>query len=603
MVGGDLRIRRFTPPAKKALNLLPTDVGRPIGDIKPAVIVPDLEAVIGEVIEKVQPVEREVRDRDGRWFVLRIHPYRTADHKIDGAVLVMVDIDLVHSVQEELQRQATLLELSQDAIVIRDTDNRIIFWNRGAGEIYGWTAEEAKGKALHALLQTDPAAWAELNARLDQAGTWEGELRQIRRDGSPIIVHCREVLVRDEKKVRLAVLAIKRDVTERKRVMEALKEADRRKDEFLATLAHELRNPLGPIRNAVEIMRLAGDDPAEVARALSMLDRQGRQLARIVDDLIDLTRIAEKKIELRKERVTLGAVVETALETCRSLIEGCRHRLTVTLPPEPLYIDADPVRLSQVLVNLLNNAAKFTEAGGQIWLTAERAASDPLGGGAAGVVVLRVRDTGIGIPADLVPHIFEMFTQGDRAPEQGRGGLGVGLTLVRSLVQMHGGRVDVRSDGPGRGSEFVVRLPLAGGPPEAGTGAGPTPGTATLAPKRILVVDDNHDQAESLGTLLRLLGHEVRVAENGPDGLQAAADFGPDVALVDIGLPGMNGYEVARRIREQPQLHGLVLVAQTGWGQDDDRRRSGEAGFDHHLVKPVDLGAIQELLRSLPTRK
>jgi CheY-like chemotaxis protein len=217
----------------------------------------------------------------------------------------------------------------------------------------------------------------------------------------------------------------------------------------------------------------------------------------------------------------------------------------------------------------------------------------------AGDVVLRVRDTGIGIPADLRPHVFDMFTQGDRAREQSRGGLGVGLTLVRSLVQLHGGSVEVHSAGPGRGSEFVVRLPLAEGPPEAGTGASPRPGTMALAPKRILVVDDNHDQVESLGALLTLKGHEVRLAENGPDALQVAADFGPDLALVDIGLPGLSGYEVARRLREQPRFRDLLLVAQTGWGQDDDRRRSREAGFDHHLVKPIDVEAIEELLRSL----
>jgi two-component system CheB/CheR fusion protein len=634
MVGGDLRIRRFTAPARKVMNLAPTDVGRPPGpfavsswvgwapvgwpsfldlrrivlpsvkqqtalgrplrDVKVAAVVPDLEQIIGEVIENVKTVEREVRDREGRWYVMRVHPYRTADNKIDGAVLMLVDIDEMRRDQEELRRQAALLEMSQDAIVVRDAQNRITFWNRGAQEMYGWSADEARGQPIDQLLKTDPAAWAALNARLDQHGSWEGELRQTRRDGNHIIVHSREVLVRDEAGARAAVLAIKRDMTEFHRMVDALKQADRRKDEFLATLAHELRNPLAPIRNVAEIFRRASNDPAMIAKARDMLDRQVRQISGIVEDLIDVTRIVEKKIELRKERVALAPVVETALESCRSAIEGYGHRLTVTLPPEPLYLDADPVRLSQVLINLLNNAAKYTPFGGQIWLTAERA---------GGELIVRVRDTGIGIKAELLPHVFDMFTQGESGPKQGRGGLGVGLTLVRSLVQMHGGSVEVHSSGPGHGSEFVVHLPLAASRSEpareAGRGAARR---ATLTPRRILVVDDNQDQAESLGQLLKLMGHEVQLAFNGQRAVEAAIDFRPDVALLDIGLPGMNGYEVARRIRQHPHLSDVVLVAQTGWGQEEDRRRSQEAGFDHHLVKPVGSEVLEEVVRTLPRK-
>jgi two-component system CheB/CheR fusion protein len=595
MVGADQRIRRFTPAAKRVMNLLPADVGRPLGDIKPAIQVPDLESLIGEVIERVQPAEREVRDRDGRWYVLRIHPYRTTDHKIDGAVLLFLDVDQMRRDQEELRQQAALIELSQDAIIVRDANNCITFWNRGAREMYGWSADEVRGRPLEQVLKTDPTDWAGVNSYLDQTGSWEGELRQTRRNGKPILVHSREVLVRDEAGQRFAVLSIKRDITGLRRMMDALKEADRRKDEFLAILAHELRNPLAPIRNAVEIMRRSSDDPNAMTRVRDMLERQVRQIGGIVDDLIDVTRIVEKKIELHRERVPLNSIVETALESCRSIIDGCGHQLTVHLPPKPVYLDADRVRLSQVLVNLLNNSAKYTESGGQIWLTAEVVNS----GREHPELFVRVRDTGIGISADLLPNIFDMFTQGSRGPHHGRSGLGVGLTLVRSLVQMHGGSVSAQSAGPGKGSEITVRLPVAEVKPEPMPVAPPLAAARpAIAPKRILVVDDHRDQAESLGQLLKLMGHEVHVAFNGQDALSALNAFRPEVGLLDIGLPGINGYELARRIREHPQFKNIILVAQTGWGQEKDRQRSKEAGFDHHLVKPVGPEMIEKILQT-----
>jgi len=500
----------------------------------------------------------------------------------------------LRQVQEQLRRQAALIDLSRDGIIIRDAKGRIVSWNRGACDVYGWTADEAVGKDLAALLGTDPAVWADLNAQLERDGAWEGELVQVRRDGTPVIVECREVVARDEHGDIAAVLAIKRDVTANLRVLEALKLADRRKDEFLATLAHELRNPLGPIRNAIEIMRLSGDDPDTVMRMRGMLERQVRQLARIVDDLVDVARIVERKIELHRERVALRTIVETAVETCRSLMERCRHDLTVSMPDEPLELDGDAVRLAQVLINLLNNAARYTEPGGRISLAIEHVTR----GGDE--IAVRVRDTGMGIAPELLPHVFEMFTQGAGLPNQGKSGMGIGLTLVRSLVAMHGGSVEVYSEGPNRGSEFVVRLPIAPLESEAGRQAGRT---GKLAPRRVLVVDDNADQLESLGLLFELMGHEVRMAASGPTALETAAAFHPDIALIDIGLPGMSGYDVARRIREQPELRDVVLVAQTGWGQDDDQRRSREAGFDHHLVKPVKRDTLERLVRELPRQR
>jgi two-component system, chemotaxis family, CheB/CheR fusion protein len=606
MVGGDLRVRRFTEPARTTMNLLPGDVGRPLTDLNVATIVPDLDQIISDVIDKVQPYEREVHDRDGRWHMMRVHPYRTSENKIDGAVIVLVDVDMFHRSQEALRQttaqlalQGQLIELSQDAVIVRDAKNLVLSWNKGAEEMYGWTSNEAVGKTLHQLLRTDTAAWAALNEQLDQRGTAEGELRQVRKDGTPLIVQTREVLVCADDGTRTAVLSIKRNVTELRKMVEALKDADRRKDEFLAMLAHELRNPLGPIRNAVGIMTLAGNDPTSVSLAREMLERQVGQLGRIIDDLVDISRIVERKITLKKETVELHKVVEVALETCRSQIEGREHRLSVSLPAETLYLHGDPVRLSQVLINLLNNSARYTGQGGEIAISAKRVAADSRGQGAAGSpgdVVLRVRDSGIGISSELLPHVFDAFTQGDSVDH--RGGLGVGLSIVQSLVEMHGGAVQASSEGPGKGSEFLVRLPLVEPPHDTKEAEQRGRQLETATRRRVLVVDDNSDHAESLAFLLKLMGHETRLAHDGEAALQVAAEFEPNVALIDIGLPRLNGYEVARRLREQPRLRNALLVAQTGWGQESDRARSHEAGFDHHLIKPVALEVLAEIIDS-----
>lgn len=387
-----------------------------------------------------------------------------------------------------------------------------------------------------------------------------------------------------------AVIAI-----ENATLLTALKETDRRKDEFLAMLAHELRNPLAPIRNGVQILRAKGPPVPELRWAWEVIDRQVHHMIRLVDDLLDVSRITRGKIELRKERVSLTTVVNSAVEASRPLIEKWNHELTVTLPAEPIYLDADPTRLSQVLLNLLNNAAKYTEERGRIWLTAERQDDS---------VILRVKDTGIGIPQEMFPRIFDIFTQVDRSLERSRGGLGIGLALVQSLVEMHGGKVEVYSDGPGKGSEFIVRLPVA---PESrrrepqGTD-GDTEKAAEPAKCRILIVDDNRDAANSLGMLLRMMGNDVHTAHDGLEAVGAATVFKPDLVLLDIGLPKLNGYEAGRRIREQ-QGDSVRLVALTGWGQEEDRRRSREAGFDCHMTKPIDFDVLQEVLARIMKRE
>ncbi len=375
------------------------------------------------------------------------------------------------------------------------------------------------------------------------------------------------------------------------RLYEEVQQADRQKNEFLSMLAHELRNPLAPIRNAVHVLRLQGDDRTRREWARDLIDRQIKHLVRLVDDLLDLSRVTRGKIQLKIEPVSVAAVAAEAVEASRPAIEARRHRLEVAVAPEPLWVNGDAARLAQILTNLLNNAAKYTDEGGRIWLTAERELQS---------VVLRVRDTGVGIPAEMLSAVFNLFTQADRSLDRSQGGLGIGLTLVRRLVEMQGGSVQAFSEGPGKGSEFVVRLPLLA--EERPERIAPKAAESSLpsARCRVLVVDDHRDGGQSLAALLRLGGMEVRVVQDGPSALEAARAFRPEVVLLDIGLPGMDGYEVARRLRVQPLTRDAVLVAVTGYGRDEDRLLSRQAGFDYHLVKPVDLATLQAVLASRP---
>jgi PAS domain S-box-containing protein len=378
---------------------------------------------------------------------------------------------------------------------------------------------------------------------------------------------------------------------ERLRLLNQLREADQRKDEFLATLAHELRNPLAPVLNAVQVLRLKGSDQPEVRWSRDVIERQVEHMTRLIDDLLDISRITRNKLELRKQRIELAEVIHGAVESSRPAIEQYGHELTVTLPPDPAYLNGDLVRLAQVFLNLLSNAAKYTERGGRIWLNAERQGSD---------VVVRVKDTGVGIPAEKLPRLFEMFFQVDRSLERSQGGLGIGLSLVRRLVELHGGRVEARSEGAGKGSEFIVRLPILVEKPTATHEPTRNGVKEATTARRILVVDDKRDSADSLAMLLRLTGNEAYTAYDGVEGVEAAERFRPELVLLDIGMPRLNGYDACRRIREQPWGKTIVLVALTGWGQEEDRRRTVEAGFDAHMVKPVDPTALMKLLASQP---
>jgi signal transduction histidine kinase len=372
-----------------------------------------------------------------------------------------------------------------------------------------------------------------------------------------------------------------------RQALDVAQRADRLKDEFLATLAHELRNPLSSIHNAVQVLRRGGLGGPELQWSREVIDRQVGHLTRLIDDLLDVNRITRGTLELRKREAELSQILQEAVESSRPLIDRHGHQLTVSLPDEPVHLEADLIRLVQVFTNLLNNATKYTPQGGRISLTAERDGSE---------LRVRIRDTGIGVAPDQLPRLFEMFYQADRSLERAQGGLGIGLTLVQRLVELHGGRVEARSDGIGHGSEFVVCLPVSAAQTGNGASADLSDGAAERGGRRILVVDDNRDSADGLALLLELGGDEVRTAYDGLAALEAAAQFRPEAVLMDIGMPGLNGYDAARRIREQPWGGNVVLIALTGWGQEEDRRLSLEAGFDVHLTKPVDHRALAKLL-------
>jgi PAS domain S-box-containing protein len=520
-------------------------------------------------------------------------PIRDESGTLLGAVNVVVDITDCKRAEEAQALLAAVVESCEDAIVTKTLDGVIRSWNGGAERLFGYTAAEAIGRPITLVIPPDRLDEERMILeRLKRGERVEHyETVRVRKDGRLIDISLTISPVRDADGRIVAASKVARNITLQKRAEEVLREADRRKTEFLAVLGHELRNPLAPIRNGLQIIRQARGDRAAEDRAVAVMERQVAHMVRLVDDLLDLSRITKGKIELRRDRLDLAAAVQDAVDACRPLVEDRGHELTVTLPPAPVWVDGDRTRLAQVFSNLLTNAARYTERGGRVRLTAERQGSD---------AVVSVADNGSGIPADVLPRVFDMFTQADRPLERTQGGLGIGLSLVKGLVELHGGSVKARSDGPGLGSEFVVRLPVL--LESAGTPArrpAPVARSARCPRRRVLVVDDNGDSAESMAELLAVMGHETRTARDGLEAVAAAGAFRPDVVLLDIGLPKLNGYDACRRIREQPWGKGMVLIAQTGWGQDEDRARSREAGFNFHLVKPIDPAALEKLLAGL----
>jgi PAS domain S-box-containing protein len=519
-------------------------------------------------------------------------PIRSESGTIVGAVLVFRDVTDRRGAEEAQARLAAIVESSHDAIVSKSLDGTIMTWNAGAERIFGYSEHEAVGQPITLIIPPE---------LLDEEKLILGKIRngepiehfetiRVTKGGQRLHISLTVSPIRNAEGKVVGASKVARNITDRIELERALRAADHQKDDFIALLAHELRNPLAPIRNGLQALRLAEGDQTVAANAQAMMERQLSHMVRLVDDLLDVSRINRSKMELRRQRVSLADIVNAAVETARPAIDHEEHHLAISLPTEPVHLDADLTRLSQVFSNLLTNSAKYTGRGGRIWLTAEKS---------EGFVTVSVRDTGIGIPPESLPNIFDMFSQVDRSVEKSTGGLGIGLALVKGLVEMHAGTVQAESAGQGKGSKFVVMLPVLPEQPAAAPEMPPKSVPAAGPRRRILVVDDNRDGADSLAMVLRLQNNEVRTARDGLEAVQQAELFRPEIVLMDVGLPKLNGLEATRRIREQVWGKGMTIIALTGWGQDRDREQSQEAGCDGHLVKPVELAELQKMLADL----
>ena len=493
------------------------------------------------------------------------------------------------ALEEELK--TALVEQARDlAVVLLDAEGRVVTWNVGAQRVLGYQETQVLGRSFSLFFSPEDVAAGKPQHELEQAarnGSWGEERWLVRGDGTHFFDS--GITTRLPGESLPGFTRIFRDRTDRKGLEEEalarqrqLAESDQRKDEFLAMLAHELRGPLAPISNALQVLRRDPQAGSAGEQAIGILERQVRHMARLVDDLLDLARVSRGKIELRPERCDLNVIIAHAVEITRPFIESRQHKLILDWPQRPIWVHADAGRIEQAVNNLLTNAARYTLPGGCIWLSAEQEGDR---------AHIYVRDNGIGIAPDLLPAVFEVFVQGERTPDRSQGGLGIGLTMVKSIAELHGGRVSAQSAGVGKGSEFVVELPA-----EPLAAAEDMEDAEHAVHTKVLVVDDSVDTADSLAMLLALDGYEVRTAHDGIEALAAARDFRPEVVLMDIGLPGADGYQVAEGIRADQALHDVLLIAMTGYGQQEARSRSRAAGFDHHLVKPVDLGELRNLL-------
>ncbi len=546
-------------------------------------------------------VEFRLRHGGGAWIPMEGRVRLASEQGGGQMVLYGIAIDISERVEAEwsAMRQAAIFADQSDAIIVTDADGKVREFNPAAERMLGYGSADAIGAYMDVFYRAEDGEAVRQAVQRAAAGQWEwrGELEFKRRDGSAGFSEAVIKPLLDRKGNSYGAVSVNRDITERQRDAAQLRalnaqlaDADRRKDEFLATLAHELRNPLAPLRNVLEILKLKAPGDAQMQWAQQVFERQMNQVTHLVDDLMEVSRITQGRLELRREPIDLGLVMQDAVEAVQERLHAAGHRLQVQLPPAPVMLDADPTRLIQVITNLLNNAIKYTPDSGELSLRAE-----VLGGEAC----VTVRDSGIGIAPENLDKVFNMFAQLEPGLARAQGGLGIGLALVRGLVALHGGSISARSEGTGRGSEFTLLLPLPAHALVAPAKGGAVSPSAAQQGRRVLVVDDNADGADTLCMALEMLGYSVACAYNGEDALAQGARFLPHAVVLDIGLPDIDGYEVAARMRKEQWGADLALIAATGWGQDSDRKAATAAGFDHHLVKPVDFMVLDGILKLL----
>ena len=589
----NLCIRRFTPRVGKLFNLLPQDIGRAITGFTNLLDEPLIDA-LQQVLLSGKPIEKEIQDSDGNSYFLRILSYQISPAALEGVVLSLIDISPLKKAEARLQHLSAIVECSADAIVGKDLDGTIVSWNRGAEAMYGYQADEVVGRNARMLYPPQSADQFDTVLKSIRAGeSFTGEHQRQRKDGSIIEVQHTVSPIRDTHGRVVGASGISRDITARKQAEREIQQAIRNRDHFLAMLSHELRNPLGAILNASQLLEEA-HLTGEPGAACQVVNRQAEQMGLLLDDLLDVARVTQNKIVLRREECLLADVIAAAMDAVQPIITSREQRLDVTGLDSDTRVHGDPARLQQVVINLLKNAAKYSPPGETISVRLGRE---------SGQAVLQVTDRGVGISPEMLDRVFELFVQSNETLDRADGGMGVGLTLVRAIVELHGGTVVARSDGYNTGSEFTVRLPLLpDSAPRRNSSATADLGTGPARRFRIAIVEDNADSRATLQALLQLDRHEVDVAADGLEGIQLISDWHPDVALVDIGLPGLDGFEVARRIRAEQLRPAPFLVALTGYGFPSDRQKALAAGFDMHLVKPLKRTQLKKLLQNIPAK-